>query len=133
MPGCGDKFIPLWVEVSGGGSNSMLFVKAFFRFLSFVCLIVAVLIGVTDSVRSVATNKVDLLSSIDGLAYIWPQSVTFTQTLIEHYIHPEAWRSLLGFANDAPATAVLLSLAMIFWMIGYRKVRPRSQVFSVAM
>lgn len=111
----------------------MLFVKAFFRFLSFVCLILAVLIGVTDSVRSVATNKVDLLSSIDGLAYVWPQSITFMQTLIENYIHPEAWRALLGFATDTPATALLLSFAMMFWMIGYRKARSRSQVFAAVI
>lgn len=108
----------------------MLFIKVLFRFLSFIALVLAVLVGVLDSVRSVSTQSVDLMSAHAVWEILYPQSMDFIAGMVEHYLHPEAWRSILVMLNDLPASAGLLALSLLFWMLGYRKQRTRPQVFA---
>jgi hypothetical protein len=111
----------------------MLIIKATFRFLSFVSLVLAVLVGVLDSVRSVSTDAIDVMSATMAWSLIWPSSLSFTQGLVSHYLHPEAWRSFHSALSDIPASACLLTVAFVFWLVGYRKQRVRPQVFSPLM
>jgi hypothetical protein len=111
----------------------MLVIKALFRFLSFTSLILAVLVGVLDSVRSVSTNTIDVMSTTTVWSLIWPSSLSFIQGMVAHYLHPEAWRSFHSALSDIPASAILLGVAFVFWLIGYRKQRARPQVFSPLM
>lgn len=97
--------------------------KAVFRFISFVFLAAAVGVGVLDSVRSVSTSSVDLLSVQDVWAKIFPASPAMAEGLVAHYIHPEAWRWVEITLSAVPAFALLLALSLLCWMVGYRKRR----------
>lgn len=93
-------------------------------------LVLAVLVAVQDCVRSVATQSVDLMSASALWVLAWPSSMVISQDLVAHYLHPEAWRSFHAALSDVPASGLLLVVALIFWMGGYRKVRARPQVFA---
>ncbi|XUY26795.1 hypothetical protein RMR21_014720 [Agrobacterium sp. rho-8.1] len=97
--------------------------KAIFRFISFVCLAAAVSVGVFDSIRSVSTSSVDLMSARDVWFEFFPASLAMAQAGVAHYIHPEAWRWSENGLSMVPAFAVLLALSLLFWMAGYRKRR----------
>jgi hypothetical protein len=115
------------------GSSIMLFLKGLCRFFSFTCLVVALLLGVLDSVRSVATQSIDLMSAHAVWELLSPQSLQFIASSVAHYLHPEAWRSMLVMLQDLPACAVALKLALVFWVVGYRKSRARPQGFAVVV
>ncbi len=97
--------------------------KAIFRFISFLCLAAAVGVGVFDSIRSVATSSVDMMSARDVWFQVFPTSLAMAKAGVEHYIHPEAWRWLENGLAMVPAFAILLGLSLLFWMAGYRKRR----------
>lgn len=98
--------------------------KALFRFVSFLLLAGAVAIGIFDSIRSVSTSSVDLMTFGQGLAQLFPSSLAMAESVTAHYIHPEAWRWIEDGLSAIPAFAVLLGLSLLFWMAGYRKPRP---------
>ncbi|WP_320200289.1 hypothetical protein RMR16_014015 [Agrobacterium sp. rho-13.3] len=98
--------------------------KTFFRLLSFMFLAAAVGVGVLDSIRSVSTYSVDMVSARDAWVQFFPLSLAMAESAIAHYIHPEAWRLVEIGLSVVPAFAVLLGLSLLFWMAGYR--RPRA-------
>lgn len=95
--------------------------KTVFRFISFLFLAAAVGVGVLDSIRSVSTSSVDLMSAQDAWVKFFPASVTMVEAGVAHYIHPEAWRWVENGLSMVPAFAVLLALSLLFWMAGYKK------------
>lgn len=97
--------------------------KSIFRLISFLCLAAAVGVGVYDSIRSVSTSSVDLLSTRDVWFQYFPSSLAMVQAGFDHYIHPEAWRWLENGLSMVPAFAVFLALSLLFWMAGYSKRR----------
>lgn len=103
------------------GNRESVFVKAVFRFISFVFLAAAVGVGVLDSIRSVSTSSVDLLSAQDAWVKFFPASLAMAEGLVAHYIHPEAWRWVANGLSAVPAFAILLGLSLLFWMAGYKK------------
>lgn len=107
----------------------VLFIKGLFRILSFVALVLAVLVGVMDSVRSVSTQALDMMSAHAIWSLLFPQTLDFTADMVEHFIHPEAWRTILHFLSETPASGVLLVISLLLWMIGYRKQKLRPAVF----
>lgn len=95
----------------------------FFRFLSLLCLLAAIAAGTVDSIASVASFKVTLTSfETDWLSFS-PSTLALVKQWVEHYIHPEAWRSGAAIVIAQPAFVVLLGLSLVFWMIGYRRRR----------
>lgn len=101
--------------------------KSLARILSFVLLCVAIVAGTFDSIRSVATSSVDMTSTIDAWKDIYPSSLTMAEGTVTHYIHPDAWGWLVAWLNSLPAFALFLALALLFWMVGYRKPQIRSR------
>ncbi|MET0171174.1 hypothetical protein [Agrobacterium sp. lyk4-40-TYG-31] len=97
--------------------------KAILRLISFLFLAAAVGVGALDSVRSVATSSVDMMSAQDVWSKFFPASLTMAEGIVAHYIHPEAWRWVGNGLSAVPAFAVLLALSLLFWMAGYRKPR----------
>ncbi len=97
--------------------------KAFFRFLSFLSVIVAVFIGVLDSIRSVSTSTVSITGILAAWNYLFPQSRTMAEAALAHYIHPQAWRFVENALSAVPASAFFLALSLLCWMAGYRKNR----------
>lgn len=101
--------------------------KSLARILSFVLLCVAIVAGTFDSIRSVATSSVDMTSTIAAWKDIYPSSLTMAEGAVTHYIHPDAWGWLVAWLNSLPAFALFLDLALLFWMVGYRKPQIRSR------
>ncbi|NTJ41045.1 hypothetical protein G6L28_00340 [Agrobacterium larrymoorei] len=97
--------------------------KALFRFISFLFLIAAMAVGVFDSIRSVSTSSVDLLSVGEGWQQLLPASLAMAEASVAHYIHPEAWRWIDNGLSIIPAFAVLLGFSLLFWMAGYKQRR----------
>lgn len=101
----------------------------FFRFLSLIMLLSAIAAGTIDSIMSVASSKVVLTSFEEDWLSMSPGTLALAKDRIEHYIHPEAWRSGVAILIAQPAFVVLLGLSLLFWMIGYR--RPRQETILV--
>jgi DMSO reductase anchor subunit len=100
--------------------------KSVFRFFSFVFLAVAILAGALDSIRSVSTSTVSIVSLAAAWFDIFPALLAMAEAAVTHYIHPEAWRWVAMCLSGLPAFAVLLGLSLLCWMIGYRK--PKRQI-----
>jgi hypothetical protein len=96
----------------------------FFRFLSLLSLMAAIAAGTIDAILSVSTRSVVTTSFADDWLAASPDSLPLGETWVEHYIHPEAWRSGAAVIIAQPAFVVLLGLALLFWMIGYRRPKP---------
>jgi hypothetical protein len=94
------------------------------RFLSLLSLMSAIAAGTVDSIVSVSSSSVAFTSFGEDWAAISPASLDLVKAWVEHYIHPEAWRSGAAVILAQPAFAVLLGFSLLFWMMGYRRPRP---------
>jgi hypothetical protein len=108
------------------GSRDQAPMAFFLRFLSLLLLLGAIAAGTVDSIVSVASSKVILTSFEQDWLALSPDSLPLAKQWVEHYIHPEAWRSGLAVIIAQPAFVVLLGLSLLFWMIGYRRPRPQA-------
>ncbi|MDO1580632.1 hypothetical protein [Rhizobium oryzicola] len=95
-----------------------------FRFLSLLFLMAAVAAGTIDSILSVSMRSLVLTSFAADWQEVSPSTLPLVRAWVEHYIHPEAWRSGVAIIIAQPAFVVLLALALLFWMIGYRRPKP---------
>ena len=97
--------------------------RFFFRILSLVALIVAILAATLDAVQSVSSSSVVLTSLGNRWQEFDVESLALVEELVRHYIHGSVWQTAVAPVLAQPAFAVFLVLALIFWMIGYQ--RPR--------
>ena len=97
--------------------------KFFFRMLSLLALSAAIVTGALDSIQSVSSSSVVLTSLGNHWLNFDVESLALAEEAIRHYIHPNVWRVVATPVLAQPAFAVFLVLALVFWMIGYR--RPR--------
>jgi len=95
-----------------------------FRFLSFFAMVIAVVSGTIDSIQSVSASEVVMTPLGSAWSDASPATLQVTETTIAHFIHPEAWRLIAQWLLPQPAFAVFLILALLFWMIGYRRPKP---------
>ncbi|MGF9565280.1 hypothetical protein [Neorhizobium sp. JUb45] len=95
-----------------------------FHFLSLIALAAAIGSGTLDSIQSVATSSVALASLGDLWIAVSPGTLVAAEDAVERYIHPEAWQQGASFLLAQPACAVFLVLALILWIIGYRRPKP---------
>lgn len=98
----------------------------FFRFLSFLALVLAIAAGTIDAIASVASSSVVLTSVEEDWLAASPRSLPLVQGMVEHYIHPQVWQNGFAVIIRQPAFAVCLGLSLALWMIGYRRPPPRS-------
>lgn len=95
-----------------------------FRALSFLCLCLAVIVATVDSIESVSISQV----AVTPLAATWaetsPATLVGAQSLVEAYAGKPVWQIISAWLLPQPAFAVLLLLALLLWMIGYRKPSP---------
>lgn len=96
-------------------------IRFVFRFLSLVALCLAVIAAVMDSIASVSVS--DYVVTPFGIAWleISPTTLDQASVAVEHYIGPWAWKLMLQWILPQPTIAVFLVLALLFWMIGYKK------------
>ncbi|CAD7029430.1 membrane protein [Pseudorhizobium endolithicum] len=98
-------------------------IRSFFRLSSLLALIAAIMAGTLDSIQSVSSSTVAITSLGNHWQSLDVVSLAMAEAAVAHYIHPDAWRWVMVPVLAQPAFAVFLALALLFWMIGYR--RPR--------
>ncbi len=91
------------------------------RLASLVALAVAVIAGTIDSIQSVASSQVILTPMADAWQDVSPSTLSALQDSISYYVHPRFYAFIFQWLMLQPAFAVLLILALILWMIGYKK------------
>ena len=98
-------------------------IRSFFRLLSLLALVAAIFAGTLDSIQSVASSSVVVTSLGNHWQNLDVVSLAMAEAAFAHYLHADAWRWAIAPVLSQPAFAVFLVLALLFWMIGYR--RPR--------
>jgi len=104
-------------------SGKQPLIRSFFRLLSLLALVAAIFAGTLDSIQSVASSSVVVTSLGNHWQNLDVVSLAMAEAAVAHYIHADAWRWAIAPVLSQPAFAVFLVLALLFWMIGYR--RPR--------
>jgi hypothetical protein len=95
-----------------------------FRLLSFVALVIAIVAGTIDSIQSVSASEVVLTPFGAAWSDASPASLEWVERTVTHFAHPAAWRLIGDWLLPQPAFAVFLCLALLFWMLGYRRPQP---------
>jgi hypothetical protein len=95
--------------------------RAVFHFLSSVALLAAIFVGTLDSIQSVSSSQVVLTSLGNAWLNLDPESLTLAELSANDYISADIWRPFVAPVLAQPACVVFLAMALIFWMIGYKK------------
>lgn len=94
------------------------------RTISLLVLVLAVIAGVIDAIKSVAASRVELTP----LGQIWfelsPDTLNLVQALVQRYLHPYIWDPVIQWILLQPTWAVLLVISLLFYMIAWRRPRP---------
>ena len=99
--------------------------RALSRLVAFACFTLAVLAGLVDASRTVASDRAVVTPLIDGLGQIAPQALDATRASVEG-VPGLPW--LLEGILAQPAWGVLGVLAVLFWLLG-RPPEPRYRRF----
>ena len=120
----------LAIELENEGKPTrMSSLRAVFRILSLVFLIGALAFATLDSIQSVSSSAVELTSLGNAWLNLDPESLTLAEFSASDYIGADIWRPVVAPLLAQPASVVLLVLALLFWMAGY-KMRPFAGRFS---
>jgi len=92
-----------------------------FRLLSLVALVLAVITATMDSIESVSSSEVVLTPLGMAWSQMSPRTLALAQVEAERYIGPWFWNEVAMWLLRQPTFAVFLGLALLFWMIGYKK------------
>ena len=95
-----------------------------FRVLSLLALCVGVVFGVVDSIASVSASQVIITPISEAWIDAHPGSLMALEELVETRLGNGAWLALRDVALPQPASAAFLLLALVFWMIGYKRPSP---------
>ncbi|NRP72190.1 hypothetical protein ILFOPFJJ_03087 [Ensifer psoraleae] len=99
------------------------------RLASFLVLTVAVLVGTVDAIQSVAASAPAMTSLADAMSVLGPDALNWVHALQRTDAGPAIWLAGLQWLLARPAFAVLLVLALLLWMAGYKK-RPAAGRFA---
>ena len=91
------------------------------RLASLVALAAAVIAGTIDSIQSVAASSVVVTPISDAWQDVSPTTLTSLQSSLSYYIHPRFYTLIFQWLMLQPAFAVFLVIALLLWMIGYKK------------
>ena len=95
-----------------------------FRLASFGALCVAVIAATMDSIASVSASQFVVTPLRLAWVEIAPASLVGFRAFVETKIGTSAWRMVDAWFLPQPAFAVLLGLALLLWMVGYKKPSP---------
>ncbi len=99
-------------------------VRFVFRLVSFTALCLAVIAAAMDSIASVSASQFVVTPLRLAWVEIDPTSLVRFRAAVEDRAGAAVWQVFDSWLLPQPAFAVLLSLALIFWMIGYKKPSP---------
>ena len=91
------------------------------RLASLVALAAAVIAGTIDSIQSVAASAVVMTPMSDAWQDVSPDTLTSLQSALSDYIHPRFYAFIFQWLMLQPAFAVFLVIALLLWMVGYKK------------
>jgi len=94
------------------------------RVLSFVFLVVGVLIASVDAIQSVSASEVVLTPLGVAVASIGQSAMDTVQSLERLQADPGLWKPSVRWLLVQPAFAVLFALALLSWMLAYRRPAP---------
>lgn len=95
-----------------------------FRFVSLLALVVAVIAGTIDAIRSVAAGRTILTSLGAAWGDLSPATLDALRQASGRDLPGHAAASALEFVLAQPAFAVLLVVSLLFYWAGYRRRRP---------
>ncbi|PPJ48198.1 hypothetical protein C0075_22195 [Rhizobium sp. KAs_5_22] len=99
-------------------------VRFVFRLVSFTALCLAVIAAAMDSIASVSASQFVVTPLRLAWVEIDPTSLVRFRAVVGDRAGASVWQVFEAWLLPQPAFAVLLSLALIFWMIGYKKPSP---------
>jgi hypothetical protein len=91
------------------------------RFLSLLFLAAAVIVGIVDSIQSVAGETVAMTPLGAALFSINPQILATAETYFQAHISAYVWDTLIEWMLLQPAFVVFLILSLIFWVVAYKR------------
>ena len=94
------------------------------RTISLLVLVLAVIAGVIDAIKSVAASKVEFTPL--GLAWfeISPDTLNLVQAAVQRHVHPYLWDPVIQWILLQPTWAVFLAVSLLFYLIAWRRPRP---------
>lgn len=93
----------------------------FLRFLAAVFLLMAVIAGVYDGTRSLAADKLVMISLLEHWASLAPGLLAATQGFVRRLVHPLAWDQGLGKLLQVPAWLLFGALGLLLAYAGRRR------------
>ncbi|KSV64166.1 hypothetical protein N185_07515 [Sinorhizobium sp. GW3] len=99
------------------------------RLASAVVLFAAVLAGAVDAIQSVAASELVMTSLGDDLEALGAETASWVQFAQRSDTAPTIWHGMLHWLLQQPAFAVLALIALVLWMVGYKK-RPAAGRFA---
>ena len=91
------------------------------RFLSLLFLAAAVIVGIIDSIQSVAGEGVALTPLGAALFSINPDMLAAADTYFRAHISAYIWDTQIEWILLQPAFVVFLALSLLFWVIAYKR------------
>jgi hypothetical protein len=91
------------------------------RFLSLLSLAAAVIIGVVDSIQSVAGETVAFTPVGAALFSVNPGILAAAEAYFRAHVSAYLWDSVVEWLLLQPAFAVFLSLSLILYVIAYKR------------
>jgi hypothetical protein len=92
-----------------------------FRTFAVATLALAVIFAVLDAARSLSASKLVVTPLADVWSAASPQTMADAKIWVAHYIDAAAWDPVLVWVLECPVWAVLASLALLFYALGYRR------------
>jgi hypothetical protein len=93
------------------------------RFLAGVFLLVAVIAAVNDATRSLAANRVVMLSTYEHWSRLAPGTLTAAQGSVRRTTHPLVWDAGLARVLQLPAWGLLGLVGLMLAYAGRRRRR----------
>lgn len=100
-----------------------------FRLLSLITLAMAIMAATLDAIQSVAASAPVLTPLAVAWTAVSPQSIAFVADTTMNRLSPVLWDPIALWVLSQPAAAVLLTLSLLFWMVGHKR-RPFAGRFT---
>ena len=90
------------------------------RFVSLLFLAAALIVGIIDSIQSVAGETVALTPLGAALFTLNPDLLASAETYFQLHISAYVWNTVIEWILMQPAFAVFLVVALLFWLVAYK-------------
>jgi hypothetical protein len=91
------------------------------RLLSLVFLVAAVMVGIIDSIQSVASEAVVVMPFGAALFSVNPDILASAETYSLSHLPPFIWNTLVEWTLLQPAFAVFLCLSLLLWALAFKR------------